>query len=57
MDQNVRVSHHQAANSAADESLHDLELGKPAHSSAMVLVLGLVALVSMAFGFVLGLLF
>jgi hypothetical protein len=56
MDQNVRVSHHQAANPAA-ESLPDLELGKPAHSSAMVLVLGLVALVSMAFGFVLGLLF
>ena len=57
MDQNVRVSHHQTANPAADQSLHEFELGKPPHSSAMVLVLGLVALVSMAFGFVLGLLF
>lgn len=57
MDQNVRVSHHTSANPAVDEGLHDTELGKPAHSSAMVLVLGVVALVSMAFGFVLGLLF
>jgi hypothetical protein len=54
MDQKLRVSHNEASAQAHD--LHDAELGKPPRSSAMVIVLGLVALVSMAFGFVLGLL-
>jgi hypothetical protein len=56
MDQNVRVSHRRTTTQVSDDSLRDAELHKPAHSSAMVIVLGLVALVSMAFGFVLGLL-
>lgn len=56
MDQKVRVSPRQATDPADDDGLHDSEYGKPANSSAMVVVLGLVALVSMAIGFVLGLL-
>jgi hypothetical protein len=55
MDQKLRVSHNEASAQAHDD-LRDAELGKPPRSSAMVIVLGLVAFVSMAFGFVLGLL-
>lgn len=56
MDQNVRAPQCPTTAQLNDDSLRDAELHKPAHSSAMVIVLGLVALVSMAFGFVLGLL-
>ncbi len=56
MDQNVRASQRQTTTAMNDENLRDAELRKPAQSSAMVIVLGLVALVSMAFGFILGLL-
>jgi hypothetical protein len=56
MDQHVRASHHQATTAPMnDESPQGTNIGKPAFGSAMVIVLGLVALVSMAFGFVLGL--
>jgi hypothetical protein len=57
MDQNVRASTRPALDAADKEISRDPELAKPAQSSAMVLVLGSVALVSMAFGFLLGLLF
>ena len=56
MDQNVRLSPSQATAQRSNDGLRDAEIGKPAYSSAMVIVLGLVALVSMAFGFVIGLL-
>jgi len=57
MDQHVRASNRQALGATDKRILRDPELDKPAQSSAMVLVLGFVALVSMAFGFLLGLLF
>ncbi len=57
MDQNVRVSKRPAQDAMDEQIFRDRELTEPAQSSAMVLVLGFVALVSMAFGFVLGLLF
>jgi hypothetical protein len=57
MEQNVRASTRPALDATDKQILRDPELAKPAHSSAMVLVLGFVALVSMAFGFLLGLLF
>lgn len=57
MDQNVRVSNRPALDATDKQISRDPELAKPAQSSAMVLVLGFVALVSMAFGFILGLLF
>lgn len=57
MDQNIRVSNRPALDATDKQFSHDPELSKPAQSSAMVLVLGFVALVSMAFGFILGLLF
>ncbi len=40
-----------------DETARDPEHGKPAQSSAMVIVLGLVALLSLVIGFVLGKIF
>lgn len=57
MDQNVRASKRLAQDAMDEQIFRDRELTEPAQSSAMVLVLGFVALVSMAFGFVLGLLF
>lgn len=57
MDQNLRVSTRPALDAADTQIPRDPELAKPAKSSAMVLVLGSVALVSMVFGFLLGLLF
>lgn len=57
MDQNVRASKRLAQDAMDEQIFRDDELTEPAQSSAMVLVLGFVALVSMAFGFVLGLLF
>lgn len=57
MDQNVRASNRSALDATDKPILRDSELAKPGQSSAMVLVLGFVALVSMAFGFLLGLLF
>lgn len=57
MDQNVRASTRRTLDATDKQILGDPDLSKPAQSSAMVLVLGFVALVSMAFGFLLGRLF
>ena len=40
-----------------DDLAHDLEQGKSPQSSAMVIVLGMVAVLSMTIGFILGKLF
>lgn len=46
------------ADNARDEDIaQDLEQGKPPQSSAMVIVLGMVALLSMVVGFILGKIF
>jgi hypothetical protein len=59
MDQNVRASNRQAMGAArvTDDLSREPEQGATTQNSAMVVVLGSVALASMAFGFVLGLLF
>ena len=57
MDQNLRGSHRPASDPAEEDMTSEPEDDKPGHGSAMVLVLGFVALISMVFGFLLGLLF
>lgn len=57
MDQNLRESDGQSSDLTDEDMPCEPEAGKTVQGSAMVLVLGFVALVSMACGFVLGLLF
>ena len=57
MDQNLRGSHRPASDPVEEDMTSEPEDDKPGHGSAMVLVLGFVALISMVFGFLLGLLF